>query len=76
MDVDGIIEWYKYRVDGIIEWYKSRLVAKVYTKTYAIDYLETFGHVKKMDMVRIWLYLAANYNWYIQQFDVKNIFLM
>lgn len=53
MDVDGIIEWYKYRVDGIIEWYKSRLVAKVYTKTYVIDYLETFGHVKKMDMVRI-----------------------
>ena len=64
----------KYRADGTLERYKVRLVAKGYTQTCKVDYLDAFALVAKMNIVRV-LSLVANLNQPLHQFDVKNTFL-
>ena len=64
----------KFKGDSYLERYKARLVAKGYTHTYGVDYQETFAPVAKMNIVRILLSLAANFDWELQQYDVKTCF--
>ena len=54
---------------------KARLVAKGYNQIEGIDFDETFAPVAKMNIIRVLLSLAANLNWPLKQFDVKNVFL-
>ena len=51
------------------------MVAKGYTQTYGVDYLETFALVAKINTIRILLSLGAMFDWPLSQFDVKNVFL-
>ena len=65
----------KYRLDGSLERYKAQLVAKGFTLTYDIDYLETCAPIAKLNTIRVLLSLVANLNWPLQQLNVKNDFL-
>ena len=65
----------KYHVDGTIERYKARHVAKGYIQTYGIDYSKTISSVAKIDTIRVIFSIAANNDWPLNQFDVKNAFL-
>jgi len=38
----------KYHSDDSVECLKARLVVKEYTKTYDVDYMETFSHVTRL----------------------------
>ncbi|GAA0161226.1 hypothetical protein LIER_17588 [Lithospermum erythrorhizon] len=52
----------KTNPDGSIAWLKARLVAKAYTQTYGVDYLDTFALVSKLTSVRLFHSLAATYD--------------
>ena len=56
----------KYKFDGSLEQYKA-LVAKGFTQTYGINYLETFALVAKLNSIRVLLSLVANLEWSLQQ---------
>ena len=55
--------------------YKSRLVAKGYTQTCGINYIETFAPVAKINTVLVLLSLVVNLDWSLQHHSVKNVFL-
>ena len=65
----------KHKADGTTEHFKARPVAKGYTQTYEIDYIDTFAPIAKINIVRVLLSITLNLDWPLQQFDVKNAFL-
>ena len=53
----------KVNLDGSISRLKTRLVAKGYAQTYGVDYSDTFSHVAKLTYVRLFISMAATYDW-------------
>jgi Reverse transcriptase (RNA-dependent DNA polymerase) len=65
----------KYNKKEEIDIYKVKLIAKRYTQTYEIDFQKAFSPVTKLNIIRVLLSFAANFDWPLHQFDVKNVFL-
>ena len=65
----------KYKTYSSLERYRVRLVEKGFTQTYGFDYQETFAPVAKMNAIRILFSLDVIFDWGLQHFDVKNVFL-
>ena len=61
--------------DGTIDHLKARLVAKVYTQIFGLDYGATFSTVAKMAFVRLFIAMASLQQWSLYQLDVTNAFL-
>ena len=53
----------KFTPDGSVAKLKVHLVAKSYTQTYGVDYSDTFSSVAKLTFVRLFISLAASYDW-------------
>ena len=49
----------KTRSDGSIKQYKTRLVAKIFTQEYGIDYEQTFVLIARISSVRALLAVVA-----------------
>ena len=55
--------------------YKARLVVKGFQQIQDLDYTEVFSPVVKMTTIRIILSIVAAKNLYLEQMDVKTVFL-
>ena len=53
----------KFIPDGSVARLKVCLVAKGYAQTYDVDYFDTFSPVAKLTFVRLFISLAASYDW-------------
>ena len=65
----------KFNPDKSVARLKARLVAKVYAHTYGVDYSDTFSPIAKLTSVRLFISLAASYDWDFHQLDIRNAFL-
>lgn len=65
----------KYKSDARVEKFKARIIAKVFTKSYSIDFKEMFTLIGKLNIVCVLLSLVVNQDRPLCQLDVKNIFL-
>ena len=65
----------KFNLDGSVVRLKACLVAKGYAQTYGVDYSDTFSPVAKLTSVRLFISLAASYDWDLHQLDIRNAFL-
>lgn len=55
----------KHTPEGRIDHYKGRLVAKIHTQTYGVDYEKCFAPVTNMNTIQSMLSYAANLDWQI-----------
>ena len=60
--------------DNTMDRYKARLVARDFTQTYGVDYVETISLMARLNSIRVLFSLAVNHEWLMFQLEVKNAF--
>eukprot|EP00253_Pinus_taeda_P024280 PITA_24280 len=65
----------KTNEEGKVEKYKAHLVAKGYSQLLRNDFGDIFSLVAKVTSIRLLLYVAATFDFEVEQMDVKTIFL-
>ena len=65
----------KKKPDGIIDRYKARHVAKRFHQQAGIDYQDTLSPVAKPVTIIVLLSLVVQFNWFLNQLDISNVFL-
>eukprot|EP00253_Pinus_taeda_P021843 PITA_21843 len=65
----------KTNAKGKVEKYKARLVAKGYSQGSGIDFGDIVSPVAKVTSIRLLLFVAATFDFEVEQMDVKKTFL-
>eukprot|EP00253_Pinus_taeda_P015010 PITA_15010 len=65
----------KTNAEGKVEKCKARLVKKGYSQGLRIDFGDTFSLVAKVSSIRLLLFVAADFDFEVEQMDVKTKFL-
>ncbi len=58
-----------------VKCYKIKLVAHGFTQTYALDYIETFVLVARLDSIWIILAIVVMEDMHMVQFDIKTTYI-
>ena len=74
-----VCKWIFKRKQGATEneliRFKTRLVAQGYTQREGIDYTEVFSPVVKHTSIRVLMSIVAQFDWELEQLDVKTTIL-
>jgi hypothetical protein len=73
------LKWvFKFKKDekGEVSKHKARLVARGFVQQEGIDYDDAFTPVARVELVRVFLALAAQEGWRVHHMDVKSAFLI
>lgn len=65
----------KYNVDNTIQKFKARLVVKGYSQSHGIDFDEIISLIARLETLRVFLTLAAQYRWPVFQLHIKSTIL-
>ena len=65
----------KYNSDGTLNSYMARLVANGFQQKEEIDYFDTYALVTRITTIRVLFALVSLHNLYVDQVDVKTVFL-
>jgi hypothetical protein len=65
----------KLNTEGKVEKYKARLVAKGYFQVEGIDFGDIFSLVSKLTSIRFLLSIVVEFDFEVEQMDVKKKFL-
>ena len=65
----------KFNPNGSVVRLKANLVVIGYAQTYGVDHSDTFSPIAKLTSIRLFISLAASYDWDLHQLDIMNVFL-